>query len=84
MKRWTLEDLAASLPSADNGRNLLRAFDKTNGRVVAEIELPLRPNGTPMTYIAGGKQYIAMTVGGNEDNALVALTLPGTIPSAIQ
>ncbi|SVD58509.1 uncharacterized protein METZ01_LOCUS411363, partial [marine metagenome] len=30
----------------------------------------------PMTYRHNGKQYIAMTVGGNEDNALVALSLP--------
>ena len=29
-----------------------------------------------MTYLHEGKQYIAVAVGGNEDNALVALSLP--------
>jgi len=55
------------------GTNFLRAFDKTNGKVIAEIVLPGQPNGTPMTYMAGGKQYIVV---GPADGKLVALNLP--------
>ena len=33
------------------------------------------PSGTPMTYMDGGRQYIALTVGGDIP-ALIALALP--------
>lgn len=55
------------------GANVLRAFDKATGKVVAVIELPATPSGTPMTYLAGGKQYIVLAV---NDGRLVALGLP--------
>ncbi len=55
------------------GANVLRAFDKATGKVVAEIALPARPHGTPMTYMANGKQYIALTTA---DGRLIALSLP--------
>jgi quinoprotein glucose dehydrogenase len=55
------------------GANLLRAFDKATGKVVAEIALPAIPTGNPMTYLAGGKQYIVVGV---TDGRLVALSLP--------
>jgi quinoprotein glucose dehydrogenase len=60
----------------DGDRNLIRAFDKANGEIIAEIELPLPPGGTPMTYMADGKQYICIAVGGGADSRLVALALP--------
>jgi quinoprotein glucose dehydrogenase len=59
--------------SQGGGANLLRAMDKATGKVIAEIELPGRPSGTPMTYMAGGKQYIVIAT---TDARLVALTLP--------
>ncbi len=55
------------------GSSVLRAFDKTNGKVIAEAELPAAPSGTPMTYMAGGKQYIVLAT---MDRKLVALALP--------
>lgn len=64
------------LAQSDNDRNLLRAFDKANGNVIAEIDLPLPPAGTPMTYMADGKQYISIAVGGGGDAKLVTLALP--------
>lgn len=60
----------------DNSRSLLRAYDKANGNVVAEIDLPLPPQGTPMTYAVNGKQYISIAVGGGADSRLVTLALP--------
>ena len=55
------------------GANLIRAFDKASGKILAEIALPAPPSGTPMTYLAGGKQYIVLAT---NDARLVALTLP--------
>ena len=60
----------------DAGRRLVYAFDKQNGELLHVIELDGFAASAPMTYLHGGKQYIAMAVGGNEDNALVALSLP--------
>jgi len=59
--------------SGSGGANVLRAFDKATGKVIAEINLPARPHGTPMTYLAGGKQYIVLAT---DDGRLVALSLP--------
>jgi len=41
-----------------------RAFDAENGRVLWEIPLSGPVSGYPMTYATGGKQYIAVAVGG--------------------
>jgi quinoprotein glucose dehydrogenase len=51
----------------------LRAFDKKSGKVIAEISLEASPHGTPMTYMAGGKQYIVIAT---SDGRMAALTLP--------
>jgi quinoprotein glucose dehydrogenase len=53
--------------------NFLRAFDKATGKVLAEIDLAANPHGTPMTYLAGGKQYIVVAT---YDGRLTALALP--------
>jgi quinoprotein glucose dehydrogenase len=58
---------------AGGGANVLRAFDKATGKVVAEIVLPAQPSGTPMTYLANGKQYIVVATA---DGRLIALGLP--------
>ena len=64
------------IAQSDNGRNLLRAFDKATGEVVKEIELPLPPSATPMTYAVDGKQYISLALGGGQDARVVTLALP--------
>ena len=60
----------------DNGRNLLRAFYKATGAVVHEIELPLPPQGSPMTYAVKGQQYLSIAIGGGPDSRLFTLSLP--------
>lgn len=60
----------------DNGRNLMRAFDKASGAVIHEIELPLPPQGTPMTYSVADKQYLSIAIGGGPDSRLFTLALP--------
>jgi quinoprotein glucose dehydrogenase len=55
----------------------LSAFDKATGALLAEIDLPANVHGSPMTYLAGGKQFIVVPVGGADIPAeLVALALP--------
>jgi quinoprotein glucose dehydrogenase len=58
---------------AGGGNSILRAFDKATGKVIAEVALPATPTGTPITYLAGGKQYIVLATA---DGRLVALSLP--------
>ena len=53
----------------------LVARDKATGDIVGSVDLPGGPIGTPMTYLHEGRQYIALTVGG-EVPELVALALP--------
>ena len=42
----------------------LWVYDKTSGEMLAEIALPANATGAPMTYMAGGKQFIVFPVGG--------------------
>ena len=44
---------------------MFRAYDKTTGRSVFEMELPGGTTGAPMTYMLNGKQYIVVAIGGN-------------------
>ncbi len=57
--------------------NTLRAFDKDTGYEVFEMELPARSSSAPITYLAGGTQYIVLAIGGGDaTEQLVALALP--------
>jgi len=59
------------------GKKVLRAYDKRTGEVVAEVALPDATLGPPMTYMAGGKQYIVCGMGFRDSpHRLVALALP--------
>ena len=60
------------------GGRMFRAIDKKTGEVIAELELPAKQSGVPMTYMLGGKQYIVVAVSAQENlpGELVALTLP--------
>jgi quinoprotein glucose dehydrogenase len=53
----------------------LIALDKQTGRTIHSVDLPASPNGTPMTYMANGRQFIVVAVGGGQETTLVALTL---------
>jgi quinoprotein glucose dehydrogenase len=55
---------------------VFHALDKKTGATVFEMALPAEPSGTPMTYLAGGKQYIAFAIGGGPSAHLWALALP--------
>lgn len=65
---------ALTAGSTDGGPHLV-AYDKGTGDVVASVGLPSGAIGTPMTYMLDGRQYIALTVGG-EVSRLIAFALP--------
>jgi outer membrane protein assembly factor BamB len=41
----------------------IAAFDATSGNTLWELPLNSQPGGFPMTYMAGGKQYVAIPTG---------------------
>lgn len=66
------------LPPQGGGK-MFRAYNKKTGDVVWEMELPGGTTGAPMTYMAGGKQYIVVAVGWEDTpGELIALTLPSS------
>ena len=57
------------------GGPALLAMEKETGRTIHAIELPSTPTGTPMTYMADGRQYIVVAFGRGTESGLVALAL---------
>jgi quinoprotein glucose dehydrogenase len=45
----------------------MHAYDTKNGRLLWQTELPYSGNATPLTYMAGGKQYVVVAAGGIHD-----------------
>ncbi len=63
-------------PSGARGA-MLRAYDKASGREVGAAYMPAPQSGSPMTYMAGGKQYIVVAISGaNFPGELIAFRLP--------
>lgn len=58
----------------------IRAFDVETGREVWRADLPAGGKATPMTYEAGGRQYVVIAAGGGglwgAGDAFVAFALP--------
>jgi len=42
-----------------------RAYDADTGKVLWSYDLPAATEGVPAVYSVGGKQYVAIAVGGN-------------------
>ncbi|HEV8513561.1 MAG TPA: PQQ-binding-like beta-propeller repeat protein [Cyclobacteriaceae bacterium] len=60
---------------------MIRAFDKSNGKVVWEHQLPAAGYATPATYSVNGKQYVVIACGGGKigsksGDSYVAFALP--------
>ena len=59
--------------------NRLGVYDKQTGEELWWMQLPARFHAAPITYMAGGKQYIVLALGGGVSGAaerLMALALP--------
>jgi quinoprotein glucose dehydrogenase len=63
-----------------------RAFDKQNGNVLWEAQLPAGGYATPATYAVAGKQYVVIAAGGagklgtKAGDAFIAYSLDGPSP----
>jgi quinoprotein glucose dehydrogenase len=56
---------------------MLRAYDKKTGKEVGAVYMPAPQSGSPMTYMANGKQYIVVAVsGGAYSGEYIAFSLP--------
>jgi len=57
-----------------------RAFDVETGRELWRTSLPAGARASPMTYEAGGRQYVVIAAGGGgrfgDGDAIVAFALP--------
>ena len=60
----------------DETRPVMRAYNKQTGEVLSELDLPLPPMGTPMSYMVNGKQFIVVAAGAGPDTRLLGLGLP--------
>jgi quinoprotein glucose dehydrogenase len=71
------ESSDAAFGGGDKGPAKFRAYDKATGQVVWEADLPVGTTGAPVTYLADGKQYIVVAIGGRGYGAeWVAFGLP--------
>jgi quinoprotein glucose dehydrogenase len=59
--------------------NRLGVYDKQTGAELWHLDLPALFHAAPITYMAGGKQYIVLAVGGGVSGAaerVIAFVLP--------
>src|SRR5690349_21120288 len=50
------------------GDNMFRAFDQKTGKVLWEYKLPGMASSIPSTYAVDGKQYVVVSVNGEQAN----------------
>ena len=58
----------ADPPTTDRPAEI-SVYDKKTGAYLGGIELPDRPNSNLITYEVGGRQYLAVSVGGGREAA---------------
>ena len=87
-ERWSVEQRAAFLTGALTTQGGLvfagdvdrwfRAYDLDTGEVLWETRLPTSVQGAPITYSAGGRQYVAVAtgVGGTSPRWVASLLTP--------
>jgi quinoprotein glucose dehydrogenase len=64
---------------------MMRAYDKATGKEVGAAWMPAAVSGSPMTYMADGRQYIVIAVsGGVYSGEYIAFSLPATGRSTSQ
>jgi quinoprotein glucose dehydrogenase len=60
----------------------LRAYDKMTGKEVGTVFLDQPQTGSPMTYMAGGRQHLVLASGGFQGAELICFRLPAAGPTA--
>ena len=56
---------------------VLRVLDKTTGATVHSLVMDVSPTGSPMTYMASGRQHIVLAYGTGSSSGLIAYAVPG-------
>jgi quinoprotein glucose dehydrogenase len=70
------DPLVTSPPGRTRGA-MLRGYDKLTGREVGALWMPAPQSGSPMSYMANGKQYIIVAIsGGVYSGEYLAFALP--------
>jgi quinoprotein glucose dehydrogenase len=64
--------------AGDGTSPLFNAYDKKTGEIIAQLPMPGRQTGVPMTYVHQGRQFIlvAAAAGGGAGPQLLAYALP--------
>jgi quinoprotein glucose dehydrogenase len=68
--------------TAASTESYLRAFDSATGQELWKGQLPVPAQATPMTYMAGGRQYVVICAGGHGQlgtkvgDSVIAFALP--------
>ena len=52
--------------ATNSGDPMFRAYDKTNGSIVWEVELEAGTTSPPISYLYEGEQYITVAIGDRE------------------
>ena len=61
----------------NSGGNIFRAYSKTTGATLWEVEMEAGTSNSPISYMYEGKQYIVVAIGDRTHSPeLVAFTLP--------
>ena len=61
---------------------MLRAYDKQTGKEVGAVWIPAQQSGSPMTYLADGRQHIVVAVsGGNYSGEYISFPVPEGAPT---
>jgi quinoprotein glucose dehydrogenase len=74
----TLVIYALDAGGSGDGPRLV-AYDKATGRELGSVDLPAEALGTPMTYMAGDRQYVALAIAANPPE-VIAFALPQVTP----
>jgi quinoprotein glucose dehydrogenase len=65
-----------TMPGRPRGA-MLRAYDKQSGSEVGAVWMPAQQSGSPMTYLANGRQHIVVAVsGGNYSGEYISFRVP--------
>jgi quinoprotein glucose dehydrogenase len=72
-----LVDLDEKGAAATPSNTRLQAYNKSTGELICDVPVDRHLHGSPMTYMADGKQYIMIAGGGmKEPSELIAFALP--------
>ena len=48
-----------------SGPAQLRSYDKATGKLISHVDMPAGATGAPITYLAGGQQFVLVSIGSN-------------------